>query len=357
MAQGRRARFLPPAVRILQLLLPALCAAITPLAACAAETESVELKPRLYTSGSSVRKAFGEAVEVVRKSTVEVRIDGKPRALGTIVSDDGWVVTKASESNGEVTCRLSDGRDLPAKVVGANEANDLALLKLDASGLTAVEWEMSGDPSIGQWVATAGVQSLPAAVGVVSTARRQIPYKRISGVLGIRIEEPAGPARIGEVYEDSAAESVGLKAGDFIERVQGKFAGTGADFIDYVRQKEPGDEVELVIRRGEERLTVTATLMHPDGLASMAMNRVAEQNLMGGRLSPRRTGFDAVIQHDSVLRPHECGGPVVTLTGKAFGINVARAGRTETYALPADILLPLIEEMKSQATSMTSAEK
>jgi serine protease Do len=356
MAQARRARHLPPAVRILQLLLPALCAAFAPLAARAAETESIELKPRLYTGGSSVRKAFSEAVENARKSTVEVRSNGKPRALGTVVSTDGWVVTKASESRGQLTCRLSDGRDLPAKLVATNDANDLALLKLDAADLTAVEWETSGDPSIGQWVATAGVQSLPAAIGVVSADRRGIPYRRISGVLGIAVEDLNQPARIREVFEDGAGEKIGLKAGDYIERVAGQPAGTGSEFVDFVRGKDPGEQLELVIRRGEEKLTLVATLMHPDGIASM-QTRVAEQNLMGGQLSPRRSGFDAVIQHDSVLRPHECGGPVVTLTGKAFGINVARAGRTETYALPADVLLPLIDEMKSQATSMTSTEK
>ena len=56
-------------------------------------------------------------------------------------------------------------------------------------------------------------------------------------------------------------------------------------------------------------------------------------NEMNG-MSKRRSGYDRVIQHDSVIRPEECGGPLVNLDGKVIGINIARAGRVETYALP-----------------------
>jgi serine protease Do len=68
---------------------------------------------------------------------------------------------------------------------------------------------------------------------------------------------------------------------------------------------------------------------------------------MGGDLSERRSGFPAVLQHDSVLGPEECGGPVIDLAGRAIGINIARAGRTESYAIPDDVLRPLIDELLS----------
>lgn len=333
-------------------LVPACVALLCSLPAGAAE---VELKPRLYTTGTTVRKAFGDAVREARKSTVEIRIDRKARAFGTIVSDDGLIVTKASELRGEVTCLLNDGRDLPARRIGTDQENDLVLLKIDAAGLTPIEWELSGDPSVGQWVVSAGIQPLPSAVGVVSTERRQIPFEKVYGVIGIKIEDRNGPARVEEVFENGPAASVGLVSGDWIETVAGNAAGTGDEFIAKLRELSPGDEITLGIRRGEEKLSINITLADPD-FGPYPTSRVAGQNRMGGRLSPRRTGFDAVIQHDSVLRPHECGGPVVTLSGKAFGINVARAGRTESYALPADVLLPLIDKMKAESSSTTATE-
>ena len=66
---------------------------------------------------------------------------------------------------------------------------------------------------------------------------------------------------------------------------------------------------------------------------------------MGGDLSLRRDDFAAAIQHDTVLMPHECGGPVVTLDGKIVGINIARAGRTESYYLPADVVRESVDKM------------
>jgi serine protease Do len=41
-----------------------------------------------------------------------------------------------------------------------------------------------------------------------------------------------------------------------------------------------------------------------------------------------------------------CGGAVVDLSGKAVGVNIARAGRVETYAVPADTVKLLIRELR-----------
>src|SRR6185295_17501933 len=101
-----------------------------------------------------------------------------------------------------------------------------------------------------------------------------------------------------------------------------------------IREYGPGTTLELTIRRGEEEHVLSATLTHPFG---NFLSRIAQQNHMGGSLSLRRTGFPAVIQHDTVLSPEDCGGPVVDIDGAAVGLNIARAGRTESFALPADI--------------------
>ena len=68
---------------------------------------------------------------------------------------------------------------------------------------------------------------------------------------------------------------------------------------------------------------------------------------MGGALSLRNANFPAVLQHDTVLTPAMVGGPLVTLDGTAVGINIARAGRVESYALPADVVTALLPDLKS----------
>ena len=56
---------------------------------------------------------------------------------------------------------------------------------------------------------------------------------------------------------------------------------------------------------------------------------------VGGELSVRRTGFPAIIQHECAVQPNQCGGPLVNLDGELVGLNIARASRVASYALPA----------------------
>ena len=66
---------------------------------------------------------------------------------------------------------------------------------------------------------------------------------------------------------------------------------------------------------------------------------------LGGPLSERRSGFPYVLEHDTVLRPKDCGGPLVDLDGNAVGINIARVSRVSSYALPASAIRPILADM------------
>jgi len=54
-----------------------------------------------------------------------------------------------------------------------------------------------------------------------------------------------------------------------------------------------------------------------------------------------------VLQHDTILNPKDCGGPVVNLDGKTVGINIARSGRVESLAIPAEAVLAVISDLES----------
>src|SRR5438034_2409763 len=66
---------------------------------------------------------------------------------------------------------------------------------------------------------------------------------------------------------------------------------------------------------------------------------------MGSALSSRRNGYPSILQHDSVVKPTECGGPIVDLDGKVIGINICRAGRVESWAVPAEAVQPLLFDL------------
>ncbi len=77
---------------------------------------------------------------------------------GFIISADGYVLTNNHVVDGadSVTVRLSDRRELDAKVVGADAQYDIALLKLNATGLPVVSLGDSKVVKAGQWVVAIG---------------------------------------------------------------------------------------------------------------------------------------------------------------------------------------------------------
>ena len=79
-------------------------------------------------------------------------------------------------------------------------------------------------------------------------------------------------------------------------------------------------------------------------------------NRMGSVVSERAEAFDLAIQHDTVLEPWQCGGPLVNLDGNAVGLNIARAGRVASYALPATLVRRIIEELMAHAKTSASAK-
>lgn len=291
----------------------------------------------------SVRAAFREVVGTARQATVQVLCDHERVAMGTIVDANGFVLTKASEVKGDVECRLVDGRRFPAEIVHVDDELDLAILKIEVTGLVPVAWRSEGVPVEGSWLATTSTQELPSAVGVVSVAPRPVPMPR--AVLGIMLGDSSDGTLITNVVPESAAEEAGLEVDDVVLQLDGQAVPSSSAFVQAIRQKRPGQKVQLRIRREGEPMTITATLQEVDSLAQG--RRVSFQNSLGGRLSTRRWGFPSVIQHDTVLRPSDCGGPIVDLDGYAVGINIARAGRVASYALPVEVLQPLMNDLRT----------
>ena len=89
---------------------------------------------------------------------------------------DGWILTKASLLTGKIVCRLKDGRELEARLIGVHDPHDLALVKIEVKGLVPVQWADSKAAPVGNWVASPGIGEEPVAVGVVSVAARTAPY-------------------------------------------------------------------------------------------------------------------------------------------------------------------------------------
>lgn len=288
-----------------------------------------------------IKNAFREAVDAPAQSTVRILCDGRRAALGSIVAADGFVLTKASELTGRIVCHLFDGRRLEAKLVGVNDDFDLALVKIDADQLPTVSWSETDPPAVGSWLATPGLETVPVSIGVVSVAPR--PIERRMPALGVIIEEGDKGPLVREVMPRSGAAKAGLKPNDVITQLDGKQVESRHGLIQAIRGHRPGDTVRLQLLRGGQTVNTDVELLDLTELA----NGETFQEEIGGRLSKRRTGFPLALQHDTVLQPNQCGGPVVDLDGKVVGINIARASRVASYALPASAVKPVLEKLRA----------
>ncbi|EAQ81887.1 S1C family serine protease [Blastopirellula marina] len=311
-------------------------------------------------SNVRVMAAFREVVAEPHDSTIELLIDDERVALGGIVDSQGWVITKASqilaqENLDKLICRLSNGDTFAATIAAQDRKFDVALIKIDATGLHPIEMADAA-PLVGSLLATTSPKEEPLAIGVMSSAARQIQSE--FGVLGIRLPgvgEAVSEARVMQVFDKSAADKSGLLAGDLIRSVNDVVIQTASELQKAIRGFQPGDVVRLTISRGDGNVDLLCTLgdrfTGVEGSEGMARHEF--QNHLGGPLSSRRSGFPTVFQHDTFLRPEDCGGPVVNLDGKVVGLNIARAGRVASYAIPASILSEVVQRLKSEAAPQT----
>jgi serine protease Do len=334
--------------------------------------------------------AFREATAEASKCTVRVLCDDKDAALGTVIGPDGWILTKSSLLSGNISCMLKDGRTLQAKIVGIHEPFDLAMLKVDATDLPAVKLTESKAAPVGSWLVSVGLGENPVAVGVMSVATRTPPPvpnrggggpQRSNGpgrafpvlsattvgllaspaghgpllaasalgasrgpntdYLGVSVTPEGGAAKVSRVAPRSAASRAGLRVDDKILSIQGTAVTDQGSLLALLGTMKPGDSVTIKLVREGKEMELKATLAQGGPPAR------PDQNLMGSVLSERRTGFPTYFQSDTVIKPNDCGGPICDLEGHVLGINIARAGRVESYSIPTEALTPVLADLMS----------
>jgi serine protease Do len=105
-----------------------------------------------------VRDGFGEVVERLRRSTVQVKAGRNGGGSGVVWSPGGQIVTNAHvvEGAGGVEVELWDGRRFTARIGKRDRRRDLALLEVDASGLPAAASGDSNALRVGELVIAVG---------------------------------------------------------------------------------------------------------------------------------------------------------------------------------------------------------
>ena len=143
--------------------------------------------------------------------------ESESRSLGSgfIVSADGYILTNSHviDNAEEITVRLTDKREYKARVIGTDRRTDIALIKIEATGLPVVRL---GDPNklrVGEWVLAIGSPfgfENSVTAGIVSAKGRNLPSENL--VPFIQTDVAINPGNSGGPLFNMRGEVIGINS-------------------------------------------------------------------------------------------------------------------------------------------------
>jgi putative serine protease PepD len=175
---------------------------------------------------------------------------------GVVISEDGYILTNyhVVEGGSEYLVRFDQDTQYKATVVGQDPSSDLAVLKVEATGLTPVEIGDSSEVSIGEWVMTLGSPfglEKSVSTGIVSALYRSTTMPSTTGVSFyanmIQTDAAINPGNSGGALVNSEGKLIGINT--LISSNSGSFSGVGFAIpsnyaMNVARQIMEGKEVE-----------------------------------------------------------------------------------------------------------------
>ncbi|MHB1246094.1 MAG: DegQ family serine endoprotease [Sulfuriferula sp.] len=175
------------------------------------EQDMLEFFRRFMPPGSVPDGAMPSPQQPQASSEVPVRSSGS----GFIISPDGYILTNAHVVDGadEVTVKLTDRREFRAKVIGADQRSDVALIKINATNLPQVVIGKPDQIKVGEWVIAIGSPfgfENSVTAGIVSATGRALPNDNY--VPFIQTDAAVNPGNSGGPLFNMNGEVIGINS-------------------------------------------------------------------------------------------------------------------------------------------------
>jgi serine protease Do len=285
----------------------------------------------------------------------------RQRSLGSgfIIEADGFILTNNHVvTNAEkILVRLSDGRELEAKVIGKDPKTDIALIKIDNAGeLPIVSLGDSNKLQVGEWVMAIGNPfglDHSVTAGIVGAKGRIIgagPYDNF-----IQTDASINPGNSGGPLVNMEGEVVGVNTAIFTQR--GGNIGIGfAIPINLVKDILPELKTKGKVVRGWLGIAiqrVTPPLADGLGLEKPRGALVANVEINGPAARGGMKVGDVIIEFDGKKIEHSDGLPLLvarTPVGKHVQVTVIRDKKEMTLPI-------VIGELKEEEVVVSAKEK
>ncbi|HSD60738.1 MAG TPA: DegQ family serine endoprotease [Burkholderiales bacterium] len=263
--------------------------------------------------------------------------ESKSLGSGFIISADGYVLTNAHvvEQADEVVVKLTDKRELKAKVVGSDKKTDIALIKIEAAGLPKVAL---GDPNklrVGEWVLAIGAPfgfENSVTAGIVSAKGRSLPQENF--VPFIQTDVAINPGNSGGPLFNMKGEVVGINSQIYSRT--GGFMGlsfaipidVAMDIVNQLRTtgKVTRGRIGVVIQEVTKELAESFGLPKATGALVSSVEKGGPADKAGIEASDVIQKFDGKPVNSSADLPRIVGA---TKPGSNVTVQVWRKGTTK----------------------------
>jgi S1-C subfamily serine protease len=316
----------------------------------APEISTEDIKELTDSPLREARERFVQSTHPSPKPCVLIFNEGSQAthsAIGTIVRQDGLILTKASELGPDLRVRFG-GKNFTGVLLATDETTDLALVGIDATGLPVVKWTdelpQPGTTLVAPILLqenTEDMVSEPTSyLGTFShlLAEKTPTVQASSQItdLGFVTEQMNSEVIIAAIKSDTPAFESGLSPGDVITSLNDTPIRRRNDLTNFLDDRKVGDEVTVKIGHGEESKKFKVKLVAP-----LIIPPTTGIDIKAGIPmipSVRRGPFPDVLAHTVPLNAWDCGSPIFDLKGRALGLNIAAVSPTRTLALqPQDV--------------------
>ncbi|MGV0949475.1 MAG: DegQ family serine endoprotease [Azonexus sp.] len=267
--------------------------------------------------------------------------ENKSLGSGFVISGDGYILTNAHVVDGadEVTVRLTDKREFKAKTIGADKRTDIALLKIEASGLPVVKLGEPAQLKVGEWVVAIGSPfgfDNSVTAGIVSAKGRSLPQENY--VPFIQTDVAINPGNSGGPLFNMRGEVVGINS-QIYSRSGGYMGVSFAIPIDVAMDiqnqlrasgKVSRGRLGVVIQEVSKELADSLALGKPIGAVVNAVEKGGPADKAGLEPGDVILKFDGKPINSSADLPRMVGA---TRPGTRSTVQVWRKGATRDIAV------------------------